>query len=92
LNRAVSSLLLAASILLSLGGIAAFIVLFVLEFNVYWLILSPVIFAVYQIPAVFVYWIWKRKRRPVIQGKLPEVKKNGGENGERPSVDPPGLY
>jgi len=72
LNRAVSSLLLAASILLSLGGIAAFVVLFVLEFNVYWLILSPVIFAVYQIPAVFVYWIWKRRKTPIAKEESSE--------------------
>ena len=83
MNKTVSSLLLATSILLSLGGIAVFVVLFVLEFNVYWLILSPVIFAVYQIPAVFVYWIWKRRKTPIAE----EEPSEGGP----PSSDHPGL-
>jgi membrane protein implicated in regulation of membrane protease activity len=63
MKKVASSLLLAAAILLSAGGIAGFAVLFVRDMNVYWLILSPIIFAMYQIPAVFVIWIWKKKRQ-----------------------------
>lgn len=55
--------LLAASILASIGGVAAFVFLFVLDFNIYWLILSPIIFALYQWPAVYFYWLWKKKKR-----------------------------
>jgi predicted membrane protein len=62
MNKLLSSLWLASSILLSLGGIAAFIYLFVLDFNIYWLILSPVILAVYQIPAAYVLWLWKKRK------------------------------
>jgi len=62
MNKLLSSLWLASSILLSLGGIAAFIYLFVLDFNIYWLILSPVILAVYQIPAAYVFWLWKKRK------------------------------
>jgi membrane protein YdbS with pleckstrin-like domain len=51
----------AASILLSLAGVAGFIYLFVRDFNLYWLILSPVIIALYQIPAVFVFWLYRRR-------------------------------
>lgn len=47
---------------LSLLGIAGFIFLFVRNFNIYWLILSPVIFVVYQFPAVAVFWLYKKKR------------------------------
>lgn len=57
-----SYLLLASSVLVSLAGVAAFILLFVLDFNIYWLILAPVIFAIYQGPAVYLYWIWKKNR------------------------------
>jgi len=55
-------LLLALSILLAFLGLAGFIYLFVLDFNVYWLFLAPVIIALYEIPAVFIFWLYKRKR------------------------------
>lgn len=57
-----SYLLLTASVLASLSGVALFVFLFVLDFNIYWLILSPVIFAIYQGPAVYLYWLWKKKK------------------------------
>ncbi|MBS3818217.1 hypothetical protein KGY73_01755 [bacterium] len=60
-RKILSFLLLFSSILASLGGVAAFIYLFVLDWNVYWWILSPIIFALYQIPAVFLYWLRKNK-------------------------------
>ncbi len=63
LNKACSFLWITMSVGLSLGGIAAFIFLFIRDFNVYWLILSPLILALYQFPAVFVFWLWKRKTR-----------------------------
>lgn len=53
---------LLSSLILSLLGVAAFVVLFVMDFNIYWLILSPVIFAMYQLPAIVLFWIWKRKK------------------------------
>ncbi|MFP4082579.1 MAG: hypothetical protein ACLFVG_07450 [Candidatus Aminicenantes bacterium] len=57
-----SHLLLAAAIFTSAVGVAAFVVLFILDFNIYWFILSPVIFALYQGPAVYLYWLWKKNR------------------------------
>ena len=54
--------MLIAAIVLSLLGIAAFVFLFVHDFNIYWLILSPVIFAIYQCPAVLAFWIHKKRR------------------------------
>jgi membrane protein implicated in regulation of membrane protease activity len=63
MKKVASILLLAVAILLSAGGIAGFALLFVRDMNVYWLILSPIIFAMYQIPAVFVIWLWKKKRQ-----------------------------
>jgi len=61
-----SILLLVASIIASVGGILAFIFLFLLDFNLYWLILSPVILALYQSPAVFLFWLWKKKYKKTI--------------------------
>jgi hypothetical protein len=50
------------SILFFLGGLAAFVFLFVLDFNIYWLILSPIILAIYQSPAAFFFWLYKKTR------------------------------
>jgi hypothetical protein len=56
-------LLLAASAAFSLGGLAAFVLLFARHMNVYWLILSPLILAVYQFPAVVMLWLWRRRKK-----------------------------
>ena len=53
---------LVASILACLGGLAAFVFLFVLDFNVYWLILSPIIIAIYESPAAYFFWLYKKTR------------------------------
>ncbi|TET70953.1 MAG: hypothetical protein E3J44_04985, partial [Candidatus Aminicenantes bacterium] len=58
-----SYLLLIASILASLVGILVFIYLFVLDFNIYWFIFWPMIFALYQSPAVYLFWLWKKQKR-----------------------------
>jgi membrane protein YdbS with pleckstrin-like domain len=64
-NRIYSALWLTACVLLSLAGIAAFIILFAPDFNIYWFILSPIIIAMYQIPAVYLYWRWKKWRERI---------------------------
>ena len=56
-----SYLWLGGVFLTSAAGIALFIILFVPDFNVYWLILSPIIISLYQAPAVFLYWLWKKR-------------------------------
>lgn len=61
MKRVYSYLWLGGIFLASAGGIAAFIVLFVLDFNIYWLILSPIIFALYQAPAVLLFSLWKKR-------------------------------
>jgi predicted membrane protein len=50
------------AIVLSIFGIAGFIFLFIRDFNIYWLILSPVIFVVYQFPAFVMFWLYKKRR------------------------------
>ncbi len=52
----------AAALALAVCGLAGFILLFVRGMNVYWFILSPIILAVYEMPAVAVYAAWKRRR------------------------------
>jgi len=62
MRRCVSLPILYAAVGLSVAGIVGFVLLFIPRMNVYWLILAPVIFAVYQIPAVVVYALGKRRR------------------------------
>lgn len=64
MQKTYAGLLLMGSILAAFGGVAAFIFLFFRDLNVYILILSPVILACYQIPAVVLYWLYKRTRQP----------------------------
>lgn len=54
---------IAGSILFSIGGLVAFLLLFIPDFNVYWLILSPIILALYQAPAVLVFYLYKKRKR-----------------------------
>lgn len=49
--------------LLSLLGCGAFILLFGPIFNIYWFILAPIILTLYQLPAVYVFVLWKRRNR-----------------------------
>jgi hypothetical protein len=58
-----SNVLLIASISASLVGIIAFVYLFVLDFNIYWFFFWPMIFALYQSPAVYLFWLWKKRKR-----------------------------
>ena len=64
MNRVPDGVLIGLAAALSLGGLAAFLLIFVRDFSIYWLILSPVILAIYQFPAFLVFRIY-RKRHPV---------------------------
>jgi UDP-N-acetylmuramyl pentapeptide phosphotransferase/UDP-N-acetylglucosamine-1-phosphate transferase len=61
--RPADRLWLTGALVLALGGLAGFILIFVRHMDVYWFILSPMILAVYEIPAVVVYGTWKKRRR-----------------------------
>ena len=54
---------LVIAIVAMVGGLAAFFFLFILDFTIYWLILAPVIMAIYQIPAAYFFWLYKRTKR-----------------------------
>jgi len=56
-------LLLIGSILASLVGFAGFIILFIPDFDIFRLILAPVIIACYQIPAVVLFSLYKKKKQ-----------------------------
>ena len=36
-----------------------------ISFNIYWLILSPIIIAFYEVPAVLLYWLYKKYKKKI---------------------------
>ncbi len=74
--------MICAAVGLSAAGVAGFALLFIPRMNVYWIILGPVIFAVYQIPAVVVYALWKRTRA---KGPEDSQAPAAGETDEKPA-------
>jgi hypothetical protein len=56
-------LLLIGSIVAAIGGLVGFFILFIPDFNIYWLILSPIIIAFYEAPAVLLYWLYKKHKK-----------------------------
>jgi hypothetical protein len=63
MSKTVSFLWLASAALLSAAGLAFSVWLTVINFNLYWLILSPVNIAFYQTPAALVFKLWKKRRQ-----------------------------
>jgi hypothetical protein len=61
-SKAATGSLLAAAVVLGLAGIGGFVFLFAGNFNIYWLILSPVIITLYELPAVFVFRLYRKRR------------------------------
>lgn len=68
----------------SLLGVGLFIVLFVPIFNVFWLVLAPVILAVYQLPALFVFRAWKRRTERPTGGNEGDAGGGAGEDRNAP--------
>lgn len=79
MSKLLSAVWLAGCVLLSLAGVAAFIYLFIPGMNIFYLILSPVILAVYQFPAVLVFRLWKGWKR--------RHEPPAGEDAETPSEE-----
>ena len=63
MKKIYSILWLSGCVLASLAGFGAFIFLFGPDFNIYWFIVSPIILAFYQLPAVYLFWLWKKWKR-----------------------------
>ena len=53
---------LIASIVLGLAGIGGYVWIFARNFNIYWLILSPVIITLYELPAVYAFRLYRKSR------------------------------
>ncbi|MFW6131297.1 MAG: hypothetical protein ACOC5F_01720 [Candidatus Aminicenantaceae bacterium] len=62
MKKITSILWLSSCVLLSIGGVLFFVFLFAPDFNVFWFILSPIILALYQTPAVALFWLYKKKK------------------------------
>lgn len=73
MNKVYASLLLIGSLVAAVAGIAAFIYLFIPDFNIYWLILAPVIIACYEAPAALLYWLYKKQKQK-LSGKTENSK------------------
>jgi hypothetical protein len=71
----------------SIAGLAFFILLFGGRLNSFWVILAPVIFAVYQIPAVVIFALWKRRLRKnaAVPEDSPESAADEGEEETLPN-------
>jgi UDP-N-acetylmuramyl pentapeptide phosphotransferase/UDP-N-acetylglucosamine-1-phosphate transferase len=76
------------AILFSLGGIAGFILIFARHMNVFLFILSPIILAVYQIPAVVIVALWKKRKKREAEKDAPEENEN---NAQRPPGESGGV-
>jgi hypothetical protein len=74
-SKVIPYIFLCASIIACITGIVLFIVLFTPDFNIYWLILSPVILALYQAPAAYFFRLYKRTKRKLQQAPPDEEKK-----------------
>ncbi|MGM0466576.1 MAG: hypothetical protein ACQERH_09110 [Acidobacteriota bacterium] len=58
-------LLLIGSVITAIGGLVSFFFLFIPDFNIYWLILSPIIIAFYEAPAVLLFWLYKKQKKKI---------------------------
>ncbi len=67
------------SILFSIGGFVAFFLLFIPDFNMYILIIAPVVIVLYQAPAVLLFYFYK-KRKKEIEG---DNSSKGNPNGTK---------
>ena len=65
MNKLYLYLLLLASIMASIAGIALFIILFIPDFNIYWLIVSPIILALYQAPAAYLFYLYRKTKQRI---------------------------
>jgi hypothetical protein len=79
--KAGAAILLVASIVLALTGIGAFLWIFVPHFNIYWLILSPVIITLYELPAVYVFWHYRKRCAAAAKAEGGPIQERSGDPG-----------
>jgi len=64
-------------IVFSIGGFVVFFLLFIPDFNMYWLILAPVILVMYQAPAVLLYYFYKKRKKEIEGDKSSKGNSHG---------------
>ena len=79
MSKIIPYILLCASILACIGGIAFFIILFTPDFNIYWLILSPIILALYQAPAAYLFRLYRKTKKKSQKPPIDEERKDQKE-------------
>jgi hypothetical protein len=62
----------------SIGGIVLFIILFIPDFNIYWLIVSPIILALYQAPAAYLFYLYRKTKQRI------QVEESESSEGDPP--------
>ncbi len=77
MKKPYAPLWITGSILFSIGGFVAFFLLFIPDFNMYWLILSPVILVMYQAPAVLLFYFYKKRKKKSEEEQSPKGHDNG---------------
>lgn len=76
MKKLYAPLWITGSVVFSIAGFAAFFLLFFPDFNVYILIISPVILVMYQAPAVLLIYFYKKRKK-----KIEEQSSEGRANG-----------
>ena len=75
MSKTIPYFLLCASIIACIGGLALFVILFTPDFNIYWLILSPIIFALYQAPAAYLFRLYRKTKKKAQKPQMDNEKK-----------------
>jgi len=65
MKKLYAPLWITGSIVFSIAGFVAFFLLFIPDFTMYWLILSPVILVMYQAPAVLLFYFYKKRKKKI---------------------------
>jgi hypothetical protein len=79
-SKAATGSLFITSVVLGLAGIGGFVWIFARNFNIYWLILSPVIITLYELPAVYAFRLY-RKSRTAAEQRGEAVERGQGPDG-----------
>ncbi|MFC2160682.1 hypothetical protein ACFLRX_03405 [Acidobacteriota bacterium] len=77
MKKLYAPLWISGSIVFSIAGFVAFFLLFIPDFNVYWLILAPVILVMYQAPAVLLIYFYKKRKKKIKEAQSSEGNANG---------------
>lgn len=76
MKKLYAPLWITGSVVFSIAGFVAFFLLFFPDFNVYILIISPVILVMYQAPAVLLIYFYKKRKK-----KIEEQSSEGSKDG-----------